>query len=183
METNNQFDAFRYFNALTASNKLCHEHGFICTSCSGIGGLEGAINEYLSSPNLIIVSDTTTAKTFSQGVSFFEEQVYTVFIVMSFEHRNMGDRQKKLNIAREIFRQFHSKLIYDKFYTNNDELAQQLEFLKPNSVYSRELDGSFINGKTGLYIMLNNQEPVDLSYDSSQWLVRIFDDTFDNTYG
>lgn len=183
MDLNKQFDAFRYFNALTASNRLCKEHGFVCTSCSGIGGLEGAINEYLSTANLIIVSDTTSGRTFSQGVSFFEEQVYTVFIVMSFEHMSMRDRQKKLNIAREIFRQFHSKLIYDKFYTNNMELSEQLEFLKPDSIYSRELEGSFINGKTGLYIMLNNQEPIDLVYDKEQWLPKIFDNTFDETYG
>lgn len=183
METNNNlFDAYRYFKALTAANRLCQENGFVCGQCSGIGGLEDAINTYRKNNGLVLVSDTTDSRTFSQGVTFFDENVYTVFIVLNFRFGDMRDRQKKLNLARRIFRQFHSKLIYDKNYTDNQELAAQLDFLKPDSVYSRELPAQWINGKTGLYFMLNNQEPIDLVYDSSEWIPKSFDETFDDTF-
>lgn len=167
---NNQFDAYGYFKRLTETNKLCQQNGFVCGQCSGISGIEDAINTYRKAGGLVLVSDTTDSRTFSQGITFFDENVYTVFIVLNYKFGDMEDRKQKLNIARCIFRQFHSKLIYDKNYTTDPQLYAQLDFLQPNSVYSRELPSQWLNGKTGLYFMVNNQEPVDLCYDSSEWL-------------
>ena len=49
------------------------------------------------------------------------------------------------------------------------EYGDVMEWLDVSSVYSREMSRYSMNGVTGLYFMVNNDEPVDLTYDSNEW--------------
>ena len=57
-------------------------------------------------------------------------------------------------------------MIFDK---ENMEYGDVMEWLDVSSVYSREMARYSMNGVTGLYFMMNNDEPVDLTYDSNEW--------------
>ena len=61
-------------------------------------------------------------------------------------------------------------------------------YLRTENILSRELGQYFLNGCTGLYFMVEVAEPVDLTFDNSQWEPvepsdNTFDETFDETYG
>lgn len=112
-----------------------------------------------------MVDDTTSQQTFSNGVGYFRRDVYTIFILAHYRIDDMIDREEKLNLCRQIFRQFHSRLLHDR-----DELGDdRLTFLQLNNVYSSELPRYSYNGVTGLYFMIQNEEPIDICYDESEW--------------
>lgn len=60
----------------------------------------------------------------------------------------------------------HSRLIYDK---NSMLYGDSLEYLDISSIYSKELPRYSMNGVTGLYFMVNNDEPVDLTFNADEW--------------
>ena len=112
-----------------------------------------------------MVDDTTSQQTFGNGVGFFRRDVYTVFIVAAYRRDDMEDREQKLNLCRQLFRQFHARMIFDR-----DELGdERLTFMQLNNIYSTEMPRYSYNGVTGLYFMVQNEEPIDLSYDASEW--------------
>lgn len=161
------FDIYGYLEGLGKQNKLAVENGFKTGFCSGMGGLQDMMADFRIQQDYILVDDTTSQNTYSNGVSFFRKDVYTVFIVAGYRIDDMKDREAKMNLCRRIFRQIHSRLIHDR-----DELVygDSLEYLDVERVYSQELPQYFMNGVTGLYFMLNNDEPVDLSYNGNDWV-------------
>lgn len=60
----------------------------------------------------------------------------------------------------------HSRLIHDK---NTMEYGDSLEYMDISSIYSKELPLYSMNGVTGLYFMVNNDEPVDLTFNADEW--------------
>lgn len=77
----------------------------------------------------------------------------------------MKDRAEKLDICRQIFRQFHSRMIRDKYmYEDMDK-----SFLNVSQIYARELGEYFISGCTGLYFMTEVSEPINLCYKEDEW--------------
>lgn len=65
-----------------------------------------------------------------------------------------------------IFRQMHARLIHDR---DGMRYGDALEYLQVDRVYSTELPRMFMSGMTGLYFMVYNDEPIDLSYDAAEW--------------
>ena len=100
------FDALEYFKTLGKKNRLCKQHGFKPVFCSGPDSIEGVMQEFQKTANFVMIDDTTDGNTFSEGVSFFQRRVYTVFILASYKWDDMKDRKIKLNLCREIFKQF-----------------------------------------------------------------------------
>lgn len=167
METNNAiFDAIGYFSRLAGENKLCREHGFKAVTCSGIESLQGVMEEYQKTANFVCIDDTADQNLHSEGVTFFKRRVYTVFIVAQYKWDDMAERQQKLNLCREIFRQFVSRVIADK---NAYDGFDDMEFLRVENIYSREFGKYSWNGVTGLYFMLENDEPEELLMDENDW--------------
>lgn len=163
------FNAFEYFENLGRTNRLAVDNGFHVGFCSGPDGIEDAISEFRKARNFILVDDTTSQNTYSNGVSFFRRDVYTVFIVAGFKAGDMEDRQQKLSLCRRIFRQMHARLIHDK---DSYEYGDSLEYLKLDNVYSNEFPDMFLGGMTGLYFMVQNEQPIDLQYDAEEWTDR-----------
>lgn len=166
METNNTFNAYDYFKKLADTNKLAQANNFKACFCSGPEGINDVMQEFRKYANFIMIDDTTSQNTYSKGVTFFDKNVYTVFILASYTFDDMRDREEKLNLCRRIFRQMHSRLIHDK---NTMEYGDSLEYLDVSSIYSKELPRYSMNGVTGLYFMINNDEPVDLTFNEDEW--------------
>ena len=166
MAANNNFNAFAYFEHLGKANKLAQEQGFITCYCSGPESIQGIMQNYRKSSNFIMIDDTTSQNTYSQGVTFFKKEIYTVFIVAGYKYDDMLDRQNKLTLCRRIFRQLHSRMIYDQEAQTFDD---QLQYLDINNIFSTELGRYAYNGVTGLYFMVQNDEPTDLEYSEDDW--------------
>ena len=166
MGTYDNFNALEYFKSIAEKNKLAKEHGFKACYCSGPEGINDVMQEFRKVANFIMIDDTTSQNTYSKGVTFFDRNVYTVFILAAYVFDDMADREDKLRLCRRIFRQIHSRLIYDK---EQLVFGDNLEYMDLNSIYSKELPRYSMNGVTGLYFMVNNDEPVDLTYNTDEW--------------
>lgn len=166
MNTYDTFNALEYFKTLAGKNKLAREHGFMPCFCSGPDGINDVMQQFRKTANFVMVDDTTSQNTFSRGVTFFDRNVYTVFILAAYRFDDMADREQKLRLCRRLFRQMHSRMIRDK---QECVYGDSLEYLDLNSVYSKELPRYSMNGVTGLYFMVNNDEPVDLTFNAGEW--------------
>lgn len=166
MENNTQFDALSYFKELAEKNVLGKNNNFHPCFCSGPDGIEGVLQNFKSYANFIMIDDTTAQNTHSHGVTFFDRNAYTVFLLAGYKWDDMEDRQQKLKLCRKIFRQFHSRLIYDKATM---KYGDALAYLDVDTIYSKELSRYSMNGYTGLYFMINNEKPVDLTYNENEW--------------
>lgn len=160
------FDALDYFKNLGEKNRLCKLHGFKPVFCSGPDSIEGVMNEFQKTANFVMVDDTTDGNTFSEGVSFFQRRVYTVFILASYKWDDMKDRKEKLNLCREIFQQFVRRMIWDRTRHENED--DDITFLNVEKVYSKEFGRYTMNGVTGLYFMVENDEPESMEYEDEQ---------------
>lgn len=160
------FDALHYFETLAKQNRLCVENGFKPVFCSGPDSIEGIINNFQKTANFVCIDDTTDQNLYSEGVSYFKRRVYTVFILASYRWDDMEDREQKLNLCREVFKQFVKRMIWDRTQREDDETA----FLNVEKIYSKEFGRYTMNGVTGLYFMVENDEPASMEYEDEQQL-------------
>ena len=160
------FDALHYFETLAKQNRLCVENGFKPVFCSGPDSIEGIIQNFQKVANFVCIDDTTDQNLYSEGVSYFKRRVYTVFILASYRWDDMEDREQKLNLCREVFKQFVKRMIWDRTQREDDETA----FLNVEKIYSKEFGRYTMNGVTGLYFMVENDEPASMEYEDEQQL-------------
>ncbi|MEG1916260.1 MAG: hypothetical protein RR061_06225 [Muribaculaceae bacterium] len=160
------FDAENYFNKICLSNKLAQaEHFYFCT-CSGIESLEGPLDKFRKESSFFCIDDTNDGVTFrGANGGYFKKRTFTVFILSRYKFASMGDRASRLAICRNMFMQVCSKLLIDE-----DSLRNDLIYLNTSNILSRELGQYFMSGCTGLYFMVDVSEPVDLEYNTDDWL-------------
>lgn len=163
MVTNELFDAVEYFTALTKSNKLAKAEKFFPCTSSGPASLEGIIANMRTQRAFVCIDDTNESRTFYSGSAFFIRRVFTVNILIRYKNGDMEDRQRQLDICRRLFRQFHSRILRDKVKTN------KVDFVDERNITSRDYGQYFLNGITGLYFILQSNEPIELCYDESEW--------------
>jgi hypothetical protein len=160
------FDALSYFKGLAERNRLCIEHGFKAVFCSGPDSIEGIVQEFQKTANFVMIDDTTDQNLYSEGVSYFKRRVYTVFILAAYRWDDMEDREEKLNICREIFQQFVRRMIWDREQRENED--DDFTFLNVEKIYSKEFGRYTMNGVTGLYFMVENDEPESMEYEDER---------------
>ena len=167
------FDALHYFEQLAEKNKLCKENGFKPVFCSGPDSIEGIINSFQKVANFVCIDDTTDQNLYSEGVSYFKRRVYTVFVLATYKWDDMEDREQKLNLCREVFKQFVKRMIWDR---NLIEMSSRddITFLNVEKIYSKEFGRYTMSGVTGLYFMVENDEPASMEYEDelqleSEW--------------
>ena len=165
------FDALHYFETLAKQNKLCIKNSFKPVFCSGPDSIEGIIQNFQKVANFVCIDDTTDQNLYSEGVSYFKRRVYTVFILAAYRWDDMEDREAKLNLCREVFQQFVRRMIWDRAQREDDETA----FLNVEKVYSKEFGRYTMNGVTGLYFMVENDEPESMEYEDEQQLESEWD--------
>ena len=163
---NNHFDAIAYFVAMTCKNKLAVANGFQPVTISGPDNLEGLFEEYRDADRFVAISDTNSGNLSSPdgAYGFQKNRAYTVFILSAYEYGNMQSRQTELDLCRELFRQFVSKIIRDKYSYDEKQM-----YFDTHSIPNQEIGQYYLSGVTGLHFTLYVQEPVDLIYDDEQW--------------
>ncbi len=164
------FDALSYFKQLAEENILCRDNGFKAVFCSGPDSIEGLMQQYQKTANFVMVDDTTDQNLYSEGVSYFKRRVYTVFILAAYRWDDMEDREEKLNLCRTIFQQFVRRMIWDK--NTREDTDDDLTFLNVEKIYSKEYGRYTMSGVTGLYFMVNNDEPAAMEYEDQAQLAK-----------
>ncbi len=160
------FDAISYFENLAEKNRLAKSSGFKTVVISGPDNLEGIFEQYRTCDRFIAVTDTNTGNLSSADGSFnfLKRRAYTVFILSAYRHDDMDDRQRELDLCRELFLQIIKRVIRDKFLYKD-----QGTYFDTHAIPNQELGRYFLSGMTGLHFTLYVSEPVDLQYDSDEW--------------
>lgn len=164
MDAVNLFDAIGYFKNMCNRNRLAKAHNFYPCVCSGINSLEEVLENFRRQSAFFAVDDTNDGVTERRSGGYFKKRTFTIFIMKRYTFNDMEDRQKALDICRQLARQIHSRMLLD-----GEDLTNDLIYLNTDNVYSRELGEYFINGCTGLYFMIDVSEPIDLSYNENEW--------------
>ena len=162
------FDALHYFETLAQQNRLCREHAFKPVFCSGPDSIEGLMQQFQKTANFVMIDDTTDQNLYSEGVSYFKRRVYTVFILAAYRWDDMEDREEKLNLCREIFQQFVRRMIWDRI--RHEDEGDDITFLNVEKIYSKEFGRYTMSGVTGLYFLVENDEPTSMEYEDLQQL-------------
>lgn len=155
---------FTYIQNILNINRFAKEHGFVLREVSGIDGVE----QLLSSPDqdCIVAVDSTGDGTTYQASNggMWIRRVYTIFIVRRYHYGDMEDYRQRMSECRNLFRQLHSRMLRDKL-----DLAKLLTYLDTSTVQFRELAPETSTHYTGLYFMLQYDEPYDLHYVNLEW--------------
>lgn len=157
-------DIINYMQRLTQESRLAQQHQFAHTTCSGLGYLEGMLEAYQSTANFVCTSDVCQESLYAQSGGWFKRRVYTIFILARYEYGNQTDYNLKINLCRELARQFTARMLHDSLQLQTDML-----YLDTDNIKCSELGGIFLNGTTGLYLMVGLDEPTDLTYNPDQW--------------
>jgi len=163
---NNHFDALAYFFAMTEKNKLAKKEGFVPVAISNTDNLEGLFEKYRDNDRFVAISDTNSGNLSSPdgAYGFSKKRAYTVFILSAYEYDNMQSRQTELDLCRDLFHQFVSKIIRDKYFYDEKQM-----YFDTHTIPNQEIGRYYLSGMTGLHFTLYVQEPIDLIYDDEQW--------------
>lgn len=165
MDAKHFFDSEQYFAGLCDGNKYAQSHNFKFCTCSGIESLQGPLDKFRATSAFLCLDDTNDGAMYrGKSGGWFKQRTFTVFILHRYRFNDEQDRAKQLAICRELFRQLASRMIVDA-----DDLKNELIYLQTESILCRELGQYFLNGCTGLYFMINVDEPVDVTYSAEQW--------------
>ena len=155
----NSFDAIAYFYAMASKNKLAIEKGFQPVTISNSDNLEGLFEQYRDYDRFVAISDTNSGNLSSPDgtYGFTKNRAYTVFILSAYEYDNMQSRQEELELCRELFRQFVSKILRDKYLYDEKQM-----YFDTHAIPNQEIGRYYLSGMTGLHFTLYVQEPIDL---------------------
>ncbi|WP_443865688.1 hypothetical protein [Leyella stercorea] len=161
-QSNINWDATAFFASLTEKNKFAKAHGFVFARVSGLDGFEEVLQQLQSATAIVAVSDI------SQGYievnnSPHTRRVKTVFLAMRHAILDMEARQMCMNIMRELFRQFMSKLILEKTKQEQNNI-----FLDPRISF-QEIDQYFFSGCACAFFQIAVDTYTDLRYDPTEW--------------
>lgn len=164
MDTKTLFDSYSYFGELCRQNRLAQIHNFQFCRCTGLNGLQEAIEQFRTASAFFCIDDTTDGTTFERNGGYFQRRVFTVFLLKNYRYDNMVERMDAMMVCRTLFAQLYSRMLVD-----SDKLLNDLIYLNTNRIHFREIENFFLNGCTGLYFMIDVDEPVNLIYDETEW--------------
>lgn len=156
------WDAAAFFEALTANNKLAVKERFSFCRVSGLEGFEEAIAKMQTHPALVCVSDIADGYTELDNTPR-TRRIKTVFLAMRHAANNMDERKECMEIMRELFRQFMSKLLPEKV-----RLEQNCIYLDPRITFN-EIDRYFFNEGACAYFQIAVDVFTDLRYNPDEW--------------
>lgn len=161
--TNHDFNLYTYFGGLTEQNNLCQQHGYRFVTCSGIEALEEVLDNYKNTSHFVCLDDSNDANIFSEG-GWFKRRTITLFFLSRFSFKDQKSRVAQVDICREIYRQFLSRLINDRYLFEDNLIYARLD-----NIYTRDINSSAMGDICGMYMMVYIDEPIDLTYDDSLW--------------
>ena len=156
------WDATEYFEHLTATNRLAKREGFTFCRVSGLDGFEEALENMQHSTALVCVSDIANGYTELDNTPR-TRRVKTVFFAMRHKIDDMRARNTCMDIMREVFRQFMSKLILEK-----TKLENHCIYLDPRISFN-EIDRYFFNGCACAFFQVAVDVFTDLRLNPDEW--------------
>lgn len=165
MNAKQLFDYIGYFRSLYEHNVLAQTSGFRFCTCSGPGGLQGMLQQFRTANAFFCVDDTCDGCiTRQRNGGYFNTRVLMVYLLHRYNIKTMDSYQAALDVCRRLLQQLMSRMIIDE-----DALSNEMVYLRSDSLRTNELGQYFLNGCTGLYFRVEVNEPVDLTFDASQW--------------
>lgn len=159
---NGRWDAASFFETLTAENLLARAEGFTFCRVSGLDGFEQAVNQATSATAFVCVSDISDGYTELNNTPR-TRRIKTVFMAMRHAAEDMEARAGCMEIMRELFRQFMSRLLPEK-----TRLEQNCIYLDPRIAFN-EIDRYFFTGAAGAYFQIAVDVFTDLRYNADEW--------------
>ena len=161
-QLNGRWDAARFFEELTATNRLAKAEGFTFCRVSGLDGFEEAVNEAQTQTAFVCVSDIADGYTELNNTPR-TRRVKTVFFAMRHAAEDMAARAECMETMRELFRQFMSRLLPEKV-----RLVQNCIYLDPRITFN-EIDRYFFSGAAGAYFQIAVDVFTDLRFNADEW--------------
>lgn len=159
------FDCEKYFRNLTELSRLAIEGRFFFGLCSGIGGLEDAIQEFSYQDAFVLLDETTNGALFrGRGGGWFKRRTFTIFILKRYDRLSMEDRRSKLEECRRLFLSMISRIIADEHRFGSDQT-----WFDTSTILCKEFGASLLNDCTGLFFTINMDEPVRLIVSEDEW--------------
>ena len=149
--------------ATIAANVLSHVEGydFQLTEVSGLAGLEGIISGSTTYDNFIATDSTGDGYIVqNRNGGYFIRRVATVFIVRKYDYGNMADMLNEIEVCRNYF-----KLIMRQMVKDQPNLQLNLIYLNTERVPFREFEPETSAHFTGLYFMIEYEQPYNLLSD------------------
>ncbi len=159
---NGCWDASAFFENLTSTNRLARTEGFTFCRVSGLDGFEEAVNDAQSQTAFVCVSDIADGYTELNNTPR-TRRVKTVFLAMRHAAEDMEARTECMEIMRELFRQFMSRLILEKV-----RLEQNCIYIDPRITFT-EIDSYFFTGAAGAYFQIAVDVFTDLRFNADEW--------------
>lgn len=156
------WDASKFFQSLTECNKLAQSEEFRFCRVSGLEGFEETINTMQTAPAIVAVSDINDGYTELNNTPR-TRRVKTVFLAMRHAAEDMDARTECMEIMREIFRQFMSRLFLEKV-----KLEQNCIYLDPRISFT-EIDRYFFSGAACAYFQIAVDVFTDLRFNDDEW--------------
>ena len=161
-QLNGRWNASAFFENLCATNRLARHEGFTFCRVSGLDGFEEAVNTMQTSNAFVCVSDIADGYTELNNTPR-TRRVKTVFFAMRHAAEDMEARSECMEIMRELFRQFMSRLLPEKV-----RLEQNCIYLDPRISFN-EIDRYFFSGAAGAYFQIAVDVFTDLRYNPDEW--------------
>ena len=159
---NGRWDAAVFFENLTAANKLAQCEQFVFCRVSGLDGFEEAVNQAQTQQAFVCVSDIADGYTELNNTPR-TRRVKTVFLAMRHAAEDMAARSDCMEIMRELFRQFMSKLILEK-----TRLEENCIYIDPRISFN-EIDRYFFSGCACAYFQIAVDVYTDLRFNADEW--------------
>lgn len=154
--------ADKFFEKLTATNRLAMAEGFTFCRVSGLEGFEEAVAQMQNTAAFVCVSDVADGYTDLNNTPR-TRRIKTVFFAMRHAAEDMAARAECMETMRELFRQFMSRLLPEKV-----RLEQNCIYLDPRISFN-EIDRYFFNGAAGAYFQIAVDVFTDLRYNPQEW--------------
>ena len=161
-QLNGRWDASAFFENLCVTNRLARHEGFTFCRVSGLDGFEEAVNTMQTASAFVCVSDIADGYTELNNTPR-TRRVKTVFFAMRHASEDMAARAECMEIMRELFRQFMSRLLPEKV-----RLEQNCIYLDPRISFN-EIDRYFFSGAVGAYFQIAVDVFTDLRYNPDEW--------------
>lgn len=157
-----RWDAAAFFEELTATNRLARQECFTFCRVSGLEGFEEAVAQMQTAKAFVCISDVNDGY-MEMNNTPRTRRVKTVFFAMRHAAEDMAARAECMEIMRELFRQFMSRLLPEKV-----RLEQNCIYLDPRISFN-EIDRYFFNGAAGAYFQIAVDVFTDLRYNPDEW--------------
>ncbi len=170
-QLNGSWDAAKFFEELTATNKLAQSEHFVFCRVSGLDGFEEAVNEAQTQTAFVCVSDIADGYTELNNTPR-TRRVKTVFFAMRHAAEDMAARAECMETMRELFRQFMSRLLPEKV-----RLEQNCIYLDPRISFN-EIDRYFFSGAAALSESCLSRRSISLRTSSNGIFIPFWASSF-----